>query len=167
MNGFFCILLTMLISHSAVAEMLVGKVVGVSDGDTLTVLDAARMQHKIRLVGIDSPEKSQAHGQKSKQSLSAMVFGKDVRVEWSKTDRYDRILGKVLMPWGDVNLAQIQAGMAWHFKRYAADQDVEDRARYADEETIARQAGKGLWSDGNPVPPWEFRRVRRSGQARQ
>jgi endonuclease YncB( thermonuclease family) len=77
------------------ADTLTGRVVNVADGDTVTVLDANHQQHKIRLQGIDAPEKAQPFGQRSKESLSAMVFNKDVRVEWEKRDKYKRIVGKV------------------------------------------------------------------------
>lgn len=88
-------LLLVLLAGSVHAETLTGRVIGIADGDTITVLDANRQQHKIRLQGIDAPEKAQPFGERSKQSLSQMVFGKDVRVEWDKRDRYDRIVGKV------------------------------------------------------------------------
>lgn len=90
-----------------------GVVVGVADGDTITVLDDERQQHKIRLAGIDAPEKKQSFGQKSKASLSSMVFGKSVTVEWTKRDRYRRIIGLVLVDGVDSNLKQVKAGMAW------------------------------------------------------
>jgi len=141
-------------------NVLKGRVVGVADGDTITVLDANRMQHRIRLSGIDAPEKKQPFGQKSKQSLSDMVYRKEVGVLWEKKDRYGRILGKVLTPAGDVNLAQIKAGMAWHYKRYMADQPIKDQLFYADEEVTAKRTRKGLWSDDDPTPPWEWRRRR-------
>jgi endonuclease YncB( thermonuclease family) len=95
MKIFWVVLLLVLTSRGAVATTLEGRVVGVADGDTVTVLDADRQQHKIRLGGIDAPEKAQPFGQKSKENLSRMVFGKDVRVEWKKRDKYKRIVGKV------------------------------------------------------------------------
>jgi endonuclease YncB( thermonuclease family) len=97
---------------TAGAATLTGKVVGVSDGDTITVLDAAKTQHKIRLAGIDAPEKAQPFGQKSKEHLSDSVFGKQVQVEYTKTDKYGRTVGKVLVNGMDANLEQIKAGFA-------------------------------------------------------
>jgi endonuclease YncB( thermonuclease family) len=97
---------------TAGAATLTGKVVGVSDGDTITVLDAAKTQHKIRLAGIDPPEKAQPFGQKSKEHLSDSVFGKQVQVEYTKTDKYGRTVGKVLVNGMDANLEQIKAGFA-------------------------------------------------------
>ena len=138
---------------------LLGAVVSVSDGDTITVLDSTQAQHKIRLSGIDAPEKKQSYGQRSKQSLSDLVFNQRVTVEWVKRDRYGRIVGKVVLPSGaDANLQQIKRGMAWHYKAYEREQPPEDRAAYAEAERVAREARAGLWQDAQPVPPWEFRR---------
>lgn len=149
----------LLASQLVCAEnVLEGRVVGVADGDTITVLDASKTQHRVRLVGIDAPEKSQAYGSKSKQSLSNMVYGKKVTVLWDKQDRYKRILGKVLTDWGDVNLAQIEDGMAWHYKRYMNDQPIKDQMSYDDAERTARHLRKGLWADASPTPPWVWRR---------
>ena len=113
------------------AETLDGRVVSVADGDTVTVLDASNRQHKIRLRGIDAPEKAQPFGQRSKQSLSRMVFGKDVRVDWDKRDKYKRIVGKVwVQPEScpsctmtlDAGHAQITVGLAWWNRKYANEQ---------------------------------------------
>ena len=87
--------LLLVLSFGTHADTITGRVVGVADGDTVTVLDADKVQHKIRLAGIDAPEKAQAFGTRSKQNLSDLVFGKDVRVDWDKRDRYGRIVGKV------------------------------------------------------------------------
>ena len=98
--------------------MLNGRVVGVADGDTVTVLDASRQQHKIRLMGIDAPEKRMPYGNRSKQSLSDLIFDRQVQVEYNKKDRYGRTVGKIIVDGVDANLAQIKAGMAWHYKQY-------------------------------------------------
>lgn len=97
---------------SPAASVIEGRVVGVSDGDTVTVLDAGRRQHKFRLLGIDAPEKDQDFGERSKQSLSDLVFGKDVMVEYEKKDRYGRTLGKVVVGGRSANLEQVRAGLA-------------------------------------------------------
>ena len=138
-----------------------GKVVGVADGDTVTVLDLANVQHKVRLTGIDAPEKKQPFGSRSKQSLSDMVFNKIVTVESDKRDRYGRELGKVLVGGMDVNLEQIRRGMAWHYKAYQRDQPAADRQTYADAEHEAEDQRRGLWTDADPLPPWEWRKSRR------
>ncbi len=134
-----------------------GNVVGVADGDTITVLDAGKVQHKIRLTGIDAPEKKQPFGNRSKQSLSDMVFNKTVTVETDKRDRYGRELGKVLADGKDVNLEQVRAGMAWHYKAYERTQPATDRTTYAAAENEAKAAKRGLWVDPEPTPPWEWR----------
>lgn len=139
------------------AETLQGRVVGVMDGDTVKVLDATNTQWKIRLVGIDAPEKKQAFGNKSKEHLSDLVYNKQVTIEYSKTDRYDRTLGKILIDGIDANLEQIKAGLAWHYKQYAKEQTPDDQSLYSSAEVQARSAKQGLWVNANPTPPWEFR----------
>ena len=96
----------------------------VTDGDTIVVLDPANIQHKIRLTGIDALEHGQAFGTKSKDQLSDSVAGHFVVVEYDKRDRYQRILGKVLLSGEDMNLEQIRAGMAWHYKKYQFEQPL-------------------------------------------
>jgi endonuclease YncB( thermonuclease family) len=144
------------------ADLLSGKVIGVADGDTITILDSSNTQHKIRLAGIDAPEKVQPFGQVSKQNLSDMVFGKMVMVDWQKRDRYQRIVGKVLLNDRDVNLEQLRAGLAWHYKKYQHEQSVDDRVRYAGIEEEARLAKSGLWRVGTPIPPWDWRKRQRT-----
>ena len=134
--------------------------VGVQDGDTITVLDSSNANHRIRLLGIDAPEKDQAFGTKSGQNLSQSVFNKVVRIEWSKHDRYGRIVGKVMLSSQDVCLEQIRAGMAWHYKYYQGDQTPDDGQLYADAEIAARANRDGLWIDPDPIPPWDFRHRR-------
>lgn len=151
---------------SAAANTLTGRVVGVSDGDTVTILDASKRTHKIRLLGIDSPEKKQPFGERAKQSLSDLVFDKQVSVEGGKQDRYGRSLGKIVLDGRDINLEQIRRGMAWHYKQYARDQSPQDRAAYAEAESAARQKRVGLWQDADPVPPWSFRREGREQNAK-
>ncbi len=143
------------------ADTLRGRVVGVADGDTVTVLDAQKVQHKVRLSGIDAPERSQAFGQRSKEHLSDLVFGQTVEVDFNKTDRYGRLIGKIVVNGQDANLQQLHAGMAWHYKEYEREQPPEERRRYAQAEDDARDRGVGLWKDLKPVPPWEFRRAQR------
>ncbi|QWD65938.1 thermonuclease family protein [Polynucleobacter sp. MWH-Aus1W21] len=150
-------------SLSATAADIVGRVVGVSDGDTITVLVDNHDRLKVRLAGIDAPEKSQPFGSVSKKSLSDQVFGKTVNIESNKKDRYGRFLGRVIFNGTDVCLEQIRAGMAWHYKRYSNDQSESLRREYADAEYQARQLKIGLWSEPTPVAPWEFRHQGRGG----
>lgn len=140
------------------ADVLLGHVVGVSDGDTITVLDDTKQRHVIRLMGIDAPEKAQAFGQKAKQSLSDLVFDRDVTVTWFKKDRYGRTVGQVHVDDTDVCLEQIKRGLAWHYKQYEREQSVEDRSRYADAEKEAMIAKIGLWTEEHPTNPSEFRK---------
>lgn len=103
----------------AQSATITGRVVGVADGDTVTVLDSANIQHKIRLSGIDAPEKKQAFGMRSKQSLSDLVYDKHVTVEGENKDKYGRDVGKIILSTGpDVNLEQLIRGFAWHYKAY-------------------------------------------------
>jgi endonuclease YncB( thermonuclease family) len=146
---------------SASAEELSGKVVSVADGDTITVLSPSNKQHKVRLAGIDAPEKAQLYGQKSRESLASMVAGRQVIVEWHKRDQYGRLVGKVIANSHDVGLVQIERGMAWHYKTYEREQRLEDAQIYADAEIEAKVVRRGLWADLKPVPPWEWRRAQR------
>jgi len=142
------------------ADVLLGHVVVVSDGDTITVLDDTKQRHVIRLMGIDAPEKAQAFGQKAKQSLSDLVFDRDVSITWFKKDRYGRTVGQVYLDDTDVCLEQIKRGLAWHYKQYEREQSVEDRSRYADAEKEARIARTGLWADSSAIEPSKFRHRR-------
>jgi endonuclease YncB( thermonuclease family) len=142
---------------ASAANTLTGLVVGIADGDTLTLLDADHVQHKIRLAGIDAPEKRQAFGNRSKQNLADLVFRKQVSVEWNKFDRYGRVIGKVLAGGEDVCLMQVRAGLAWHYKAYEREQSAADRDRYAQAELEARASRRGLWHDAKPTPPWDSR----------
>jgi endonuclease YncB( thermonuclease family) len=144
-----------------VLEQLTGKVVGVSDGDTLTVLvqrDHSLEQIKVRVSGIDAPEKAQAFGDRSKQGLSDCAFAKKVQVEVIKLDRYGRSVGKVISQGTDCGLRQIELGLAWHYKAYEQEQTASDRKAYATAENEAKAAKVGLWKDVAAQPPWEFRR---------
>ena len=143
------------ISH---ADLITGRVVSVTDGDTITILDNTNTQHKIRLAGIDAPERKQPFGTASKKSLSDLVYGKQVEVDWQKHDRYGRIVGKVLINNRDANLEQVNRGMAWFYAKYQNEQSVQDRQEYAGAQDYAEKNRVGLWADTNPTPPWEFRK---------
>lgn len=153
----FSLLGLLLTCSMACAETYTGRVVGVADGDTVTVLDSSNTQHKVRLAGIDAPEKKQAFGQASKQNLSSLVYDQTVTIETAKRDRYQREVGKVIINGRDANLKQIEAGLAWHYKKYANEQSSADQQTYAAAEVLAQQGRKGLWSEVNPTPPWDFR----------
>ncbi len=104
------------LSLAASADSLTGKVVKITDGDTLYVLDANYKEHKIRLAGIDAPERKQAYGLASRKHLASIVAGQQVRIEYQKRDRYGRSVGKVLLDGFDACLEQVKAGFAWHYK---------------------------------------------------
>jgi endonuclease YncB( thermonuclease family) len=157
---FVYFVLFTLLSTPAIAETIIGRVVGVADGDTVTILDQSHQQHKIRLMGIDAPEKAQPFGQKSKQSLSNLVFDREVSAECGKTDRYKRSICKIWVSGADANLAQVMAGMAWWYRAYSKEQSTEDRRNYEHSEDDARRLETGLWSDKTPIPPWEWRHTK-------
>lgn len=164
MNGFCwtCALVFMalaLLAPAAMAESLEGRVVGVSDGDTL-VLSTGRQQIKIRLAQIDAPEYRQAFGQASKQSLAGMVLNRMVRVELETVDKYGRMVGTVFVGAANVNYEQVRRGMAWAYRQYLHD------PYYLQLESEARQAGVGLWSAAKE-PPWQYRREHPDSYARR
>lgn len=148
-------------SSASVAESYSGLVVSIADGDTVTVLDGANQQHKVRLSGIDAPEKAQPFGNVSRQHLAQLVFQQRVTVEFEKHDRYKREVGKILLTGRDVNLQQIEAGLAWHYKKYQSEQPPADRPTYSAAESYAASERRGLWRDPSPTPPWEFRKLKR------
>lgn len=150
-----------LLASSVQAGLISGRVVHVADGDTITILDAGKIQYKVRLAGIDAPEKTQAYGQRSRDSLEELVAGQTVIVETTKKDRYGRVVGKVLVNGRDINIDQIRRGMAWFYRHYEKEQSVSDRLRYDCAEMEAKDDRRGLWADKNPTPPWDFRQKKR------
>lgn len=131
--------------------VLAAPVVGISDGDTLTVLDDRR-QVKIRLANIDAPEKAQPFGQRSKESLSDLCYQKDANYQVQDIDRYGRTVAVVTCAGVEANRAQIERGMAWVYPKYNKDRSLPAV------EAAARTASIGLWRDPSPIPPWDFRR---------
>ena len=158
-NGLF--LAVLLLATGVAAEEFRGKVVGVADGDTITVLHDGRPE-VVRLNGIDAPEKGQAFGERAKQFTASLAFGKTVSVRSTERDRYGRTIGDVTLPDGrSLSQEVLRAGHAWWFRRYSTDH------RLANLEAQARAAHTGLWADSNPVPPWEWRRARRDRSSRR
>ena len=139
-----------------------GKVISISDGDTISVLQDDHVV-KIRLYGIDTPERHQDFGTKSKQFTSNMVFGKIVEVETKDTDRYGRSVALIYIDNQSLNAELVKAGLAWVYTRYCLDRVCDEWKGYEEE---ARAADKGIWSRPNPVPPWEFRRGTSSRSSR-
>lgn len=144
----------LLAAQSVLADFS-GKVVGVSDGDTITVLKD-REQVKVRMVEINAPEKGQAFGNRSKQALSQLVHDRQVEIREQGTDRYGRTLGRVYLSGLDVNTEMVRRGMAWVYVKYAKDKGLYQL------EAEAREQRRGLWADKEPVPPWEWRRDRKT-----
>lgn len=134
------------------------KVVEVSDGDTVYILDQYRSSRKIWLLGIDAPEPQQHFGPHSKQNLVKLVGGQYVEVKYDKRDKYGRIFGKLIKSGRDINLQQIRDGYAWHYKIKPEEQTREDFAQYSNAEAKAKKERTGLWSSPS-IPPWEFRKL--------
>lgn len=130
---------------------LSGKVVSIHDGDTITVL-SGKEQTKVRLYGIDAPEKKQDYGQKSKQFLASLIAGQVVEVEPKGKDRYKRTLGIIHHKGQDINAQMVLNGYAWAYVKYSRI--------YVDQEKTAREKKLGLWQSSNPTPPWEWRKLR-------
>lgn len=148
-----------------------GTVVGISDGDTITILDADHVEQHVRLAGIDAPERGQPFGRNAKETLSDVAFGRVAEVEWTTRDRYGRIVGKVMVPDPDcptrdcpnsfdAGLSQLRHGSAWWYRRYADEQSPADRRAYEAAERDAKSQLLGVWSEPAPVPPWDWRRVK-------
>ncbi len=149
--ALFCLLALPAI---AADKVIVGNVVGVHDGDTLT-LRTINETPKVRLFGIDTPELGQPFGNNAKQALSSLVFGKSVTISSSGKNRYDRTLGVVFLGNGNVNAQMIRMGMAWHYKQYSNSVPMQQFEDYARANRI------GLWADPNPIAPWDWRKGKR------
>ena len=146
----------LLLSLSLFSAEIKGKVVAVTDGDTITVLDEMdKGNFKIRLDKIDAPERTQPFGSKAKQFLSSLIFGKQVSVRFKEIDRYGRVLGVIYCDGAEINLVMVQNGYAWHYSYY------DKTPAYIQAEKQARADKKGLWSDPNPTHPYEFRKKKK------
>lgn len=147
------------------ARILTGRVVKVSDGDTVTVLEERegdKTQVKVRLDGIDAPEKSQPFGEYCRKNLAAKVAGKEISVRVRKLDRYGRSIGNIeFQGGGSVNLQQVKEGCAWFYRQYAREHERSERELYEAAESKARADKVGLWRDKEPEAPWEYRRKNR------
>ena len=147
--------LLLLFTLSTQAETLEGKVVKIADGDTLTILTSTNQQVKVRLAGIDTPERKQPFGNRAKQALSSLAFQKQALVEIETKDRYGRTVGVVFVDGLNVNHELVKQGIAWVYRKYTSDKRL-----YA-LESEAKQSKRGLWLQENPIPPWEWRRGKR------
>lgn len=161
MRSILTILVTLLLSSPmAVAWTLQGQVIAIASGDTIRVRDERKVQHTVRLAGIDAPEKFQKHAQRSEDALRELVFQKYVTVEGLHQGGSPRV-GKVVVAGRDVSLELLADGAAWYDKSRSQDLAEHDRLAYAASEADARQRRAGLWRDSKPVPPWEYRAGRR------
>jgi micrococcal nuclease len=150
----FSAILVLFLAFPVWAGTFSGKVVAVTDGDTIKVMHQGRAE-RVRLAGVDCPEKHQAFGKKAKQFTPSLVMGQEVNVIAQKKDRYGRTLGYVILPDGrNLNRELVQAGYAWWYRQFSSDSSLGEL------ETGARAARRGLWQDSHPVPPWEFRKTR-------
>jgi endonuclease YncB( thermonuclease family) len=149
-----CFLLLSVYASSLYAAELVGKIVGVHDGDTVTFLTSDNKQIKVRLAEIDAPELAQPYGNKSKQHLSGLIFGKSVTLDVVEKDRYGRSVGKIYSGAEYVNAEMVKSGHAWAYKQYLKDKS------FLEFESSAKSQKIGLWSlpDAEIVPPWEWRK---------
>lgn len=139
------------------AQILMGKAVGIADGDTFTLIVNGHEQVKIRIDGIDAPEKKQYFGNRAKEYLSGMIWGKELTVKVTKKNKWKRSIGKVSTPEiQDVGIEMIKAGLAWQYRDYNKDES------YAEAERLARESKKGLWIYKNPIRPQDFRKEHRN-----
>ena len=153
-RSFFSVLLLPFLFQT----LLRGRVVGVTDGDTFTLLTTEHVQYKIRLHGIDAPEKGQDFGNRSRQALAGLVAGKEVEVQDRGKDRYGRTIGMVFQNGRNINEEMLRQGMAWHYLKY--DQDP----LWQDIEASAKAVGRGLWAQPGAIAPWAWRKAKREKQ---
>lgn len=150
-----------LIAAGSQAESPSGRIVGVIDGDTVDLLTESKQLVRVRLAGIDAPERGQPFGSAAKKVLSDLVFSKQAVLEGDKKDRYGRFVAKVVVGGQDANLRLVRLGYAWHYTKYQSEQTGEDRRLYDAAQGAAMSERLGLWKDPQPVAPWDFRASRR------
>lgn len=151
------LLLLLVLTGSTLAEQL--KVVSISDGDTFTGLDSQNRQVKVRLHGIDAPEKAQAFGNVSRKALGDLIEGKTVEAQQVDKDRYGRVVANVHISGTHVNRELVAKGLAWRYVQY------DKKGEFTQVEQAAKTARKGLWADEKPVPPWEWRKTEKERRA--
>ena len=157
-----------ILNISFVRADFIAKVQRVVDGDTVHVVNKAGKKFKVRLTGIDAPEKNQPYGLASTYKLTEMLINKWVLLKSKPNngniysiDRYNRVLAKVIYDGRDINLFQVSSGYAWHFKRYQKQQSPLDRELYSEAELNAKKKKLGLWDEKNPVAPWKWRKIKK------
>lgn len=142
---------------SAAATLLQGEVIRVLDGDTVELLDTSKNTYRIRLANIDAPEKSQSFSEVSRQALASFVFRKPTTVHKQGVDRYGRVIGVLVVDGVNVNAQMVHQGLAWVYTQYNKDSTLVE----LQQDAKARKAG--LWTDPDPIAPWDYR-ARRSKQ---
>lgn len=145
-------------AQTAKENTLKAQVVGVVDGDTITVMDKSARQIAVRLAGIDAPEKQQDFGDVAKSKLSELIYGKKVTIVIYKQDSYGRTIAKILFDGKDINLLMVELGLAWHYNEFEDEQSASDRQIYANADKKARDGLYGLWKQSNAVKPSDFRK---------
>lgn len=153
--------LAVLLPSLGAAETFQAEVVSISDGDTFWVLTEEKQRIHIRMADIDTPEPGQAFYKRAKQSLGDLIFREVVTLDCRKKKSFSRPVCLVWLGDDNINLTQIQLGMAWWERGFAHEQTAEQQTAYEQSESLAREQGMGLWGDTNPIPPWEFRKQRR------
>jgi endonuclease YncB( thermonuclease family) len=149
----FSLAAAVVVAAVAAGSSFDAKVIGVVDADTLEVLDEAKVTHRVRLHGIDSPERGQPFAKKARAAMSSLVAGQNVTVESLGDDRYGRLIARIVVDGRDVGQAMIAGGWAWHYVKY------DDSEVYAAAERQARESRAGLWRNERAVPPWEWRKM--------
>lgn len=152
-------------AHEATHELR-GRIIRVIDGDTVILQETGGFQTRIRLAGIDAPETKMSYGVEAQSFLARLVINKEVVVIARKQDRYGRTVATVFLDTDDVNLSMLKAGMAWYYRKYENEQPVIEAHSYARMEFNARNKRIGLWQYDSPMPPWEWRELRKK-KARQ
>ena len=161
MRTLIVILFFVVVVAQAHAETLLGRAIWIHDGDTVTINAKNGTWFKVRLWGIDAPELDQPGGKEAMLELIQLIGRKTVTVSVKDRDRYGRIVGVITYRNRDINREMIQRGHAWYYKQYAPNQKV-----YADAEQTAKEKKEGLWKSENPpIPPWEWRKMKRKKRA--
>ena len=137
---------------------LSGVISRVIDADTVILKSDQGINYKVRLLGIDAPEINQVYGKEASRYLSSKVLGKNLTVLGKNKDRYQRLLGKLILDGNDINLNLVKNGMAWHYKFYKKSQEKKDQLLYSNAEKYAKVNELGLWAEKMPVPPWQWRK---------
>jgi endonuclease YncB( thermonuclease family) len=147
------LLIFLVLSFPAMGDIS-GTVVGIDDGDSITVLDNRHRQTKVRLYCIDAPEKKMPYGQRAKKELSNLVANQSVFIKTFGLDKYGRTIGEVLHDGKSINLAMVEQGLAWAYPRYCKEQ------RFFEAEVKAKEGQRNMWSLPDPARPWEWRHLR-------